>query len=607
MKTYDERSRDIRSKIAQKKRRRKTITTVVSLSCCLVSIVGIMLIPHSEQGTNDTIGHVTSAYSTLIRELERLTDPKRNETIYDGLVMETPEMEDPDMEPPGDPTEGIGGSGSYEEITDDQVQGVTEADLIKRSDSHIYYLRGDTLTVYSIEGGSSRQVGSYTIAADEGASYRVYTNELEMYLSQDCKTVTILTACYDDTQEEKYLYVLSLDVSDPSSIRRAGHTFISGSYKDSRLIGEDLYLFSHFYVDYGADLLDKRAFLPGYGTPESMTYLPMDDIFIPEDPSSAMYTVVSKLDASTLEMEDTLALLSYTGTVYMSQQNIYLTRSYQESATDGDRITMSAMTEISQISYDENGLKNEGAFAVAGSVKDQYSLDEYDGILRVATTIDRSIGIQETYEDRSYTVSLDASTNASLYCIDLYDHSIRASVECFAPEGESVRSVRFKADQAYVCTSIVLSDPVFFFDMSDLDHITCKDTGTIDGYSMSLIDFADGFLMGIGYGSRFDTLKIEIYREDAATVVSHCAYELPNCWFSTDYKSYYIDRENRSIGLGVDQYGRGSRYILLHFDGYELVELLDVALDGSPVTMRAVYIDGYLYMFGDSFLVEKVL
>ena len=151
-------------------------------------------------------------------------------------------------------------------------------------------------------------------------------------------------------------------------------------------------------------------------------------------------------------------------------------------------------------------------------------------------------------------------------------------------------------------------DPVFFFDLSDLDHITYKDTGTIDGYSMSLIDFTDGFLMGIGYGESFNTLKIEIYREGDNSVESHCKYEKNNVLFSSEYKSYYIDRENRMIGLGLTMYGTGatSVYTLLHFDGYELTELIQVPMEGNNAAKRAVYIDGYLYVFGDTFTVEKV-
>ena len=103
-----------------------------------------------------------------------------------------------------------------------------------------------------------------------------------------------------------------------------------------------------------------------------------------------------------------------------------------------------------------------------------------------------------------------------------------AKVERFAPKGETVRSVRFDGDYAYVCTAIQLTDPVFFFDLSDLSNITYKDTGTISGFSTSLVDLGDGFLMGIGVGSLSTTLKVEIYVEGEQGVESYCSYELEN-------------------------------------------------------------------------------
>ncbi|NCA92610.1 hypothetical protein EOM82_05085 [bacterium] len=176
----------------------------------------------------------------------------------------------------------------------------------------------------------------------------------------------------------------------------------------------------------------------------------------------------------------------------------------------------------------------------------------------------------------------------------------------FAPPGEEIRSVRFDKDVAYVCTSTDISafqitDPVFFFDLSDLNNITYKDTGTIEGFSSSLINLGNGYLLGIGRGDQW-TLKIEVYEETEDGVRSVCSYDIYAAEYSTEYKSYYVDRTNQLIGLGVS-----NRYILLLFDGYELVELVNVSLAGDNSIKRGVYIDGYMYMFGSyEYKVEKV-
>ena len=430
-----------------------------------------------------------------------------------------------------------------------------------------------------------------------------------MYLSRDCKTITLMNSCYHYPTEQRYLYILSLDVTNPENIKVNGSCFLTGNYTTSRLVDDTLYIISSLYVSNNANLEEESTFLPGYGTPEDMNYLPMKDIHIPKEPTAAMYSVVTQLNNRSLGVQDSIAMLSYAGEGYMSQNNIYLTRNFTDSKDTESTIFRQDMTEITRLQLNGTGLSAKGSIQLEGSVLNQYSLDEYDGILRVVTTTDRQTGRMQTleYGDYTYFNIEERAINASLYCIDLTDHRICAKVENFAPKGESVQSVRFDGTSAYVCTSIQLQDPVFFFDLSDLDNIRWKDTGTIDGFSMSLVDFADGFLMGIGYGDSFSTLKIEMYREGATTVESHCAYEQEDCWFASDYKSYYIDRNNQLIGLAIqscDDYNY--RYILLHFDGYELVKLLDVPVSGDLYTMRSVYIDGYLYILGDQLQVVAV-
>ena len=172
----------------------------------------------------------------------------------------------------------------------------------------------------------------------------------------------------------------------------------------------------------------------------------------------------------------------------------------------------------------------------------------------------------------------------------------------FAPRGESVQSARFDGDVAYICTAVRLSDPVFFFDLSDYSSITYKESDTITGYSTSLVNFGDGYLLGIGVGETWDSLKIEIYEEGESGVVSVCKYELTDATYAGEYKAYFIDRENRLVGLGVtlDQQEEKECYILLCFDGYQLRRVLDVPLAGVNTQKRAVLIDGCLYLFGEN-------
>jgi uncharacterized secreted protein with C-terminal beta-propeller domain len=402
--------------------------------------------------------------------------------------------------------------------------------------------------------------------------------------------------------------IVSLDVSDPANTRETNRVTVTGKYLSSRVVDGQLMLMTNMLVQ-NPDFSDESTFLPQIDTGDGFKSISADNIVLPETLSSPRYTTVFMLDEKTLEVKGDAAFLSYSQEVYVSRDSIYATSQYTDQVELDDGYTKrEVMTEIARLSYQNDTLTPMGQTTVSGYIKDQYSLDEHEGVLRVVTTTSSS-KFKETITGDNASVTIPSGNRVSgigtaLYCIDITTWETIAKVENFAPEGETVESVRFDGDKAYVCTAVVvqLTDPVFFFDLSDLSNITVKDTGVIDGYSSSLVNFGDGYLLGIGFNNRRE-LKIEVYEEGENGVNSVTAFE-KNVGFSLNYKAYFIDRENQLIGLGVDDWSKdyhGShlRYIILHFDDFQLREVLNVEIEASPDYCRATLIDGYMYILGE--------
>ena len=339
----------------------------------------------------------------------------------------------------------------------------------------------------------------------------------------------------------------------------------------------------------------------------------MENIVCPDKITSKNYTVVSLLDESTLDLNGCAGFLSYSNEVYVTNNAIYATSGSSEDISDTVSVKSKSVTKIACISYGD-AFDVKGAITVDGYIKDRYSLDEYKDILRVVTTTSSFTKKQYNFAgNESFVLNTSDGTSASLYCIDLEAWEVVASVENFAPKGETVRSVRFDKDYAYVCTAVQLTDPVFFFDLSDLSNITYKETGNIEGFSTSLINLGDGYLLGIGRGDSWSSIKVEVYRENESKVESVCSYEIKNGSYSQNYKSYYINRDTGMFGFGYYDYdkhygaGRNNHYVLLLFANGELLELVNTPIDSQPENMRSVYIDGYLYIFGENdFKVVKI-
>ena len=531
----------------------------------------------------------------------------------------------------------IAGEAEYVETTDNQVAGVIEADLFKRTKTHIFYLDYTEMVirVYSVAGEDSRLVSKYQLTSKGDAKFAM-TRSGQLFLSEDGKTLTFISnnsdvISYDTITKKESLSavsVISLDVSDPENIKEKARFEITGSFITARYVGGKILLMSKFNAN-SLNYSELSGFVPQINTGDGFKPVAAEDIIFPEEITSKLYTVVTQLDGESLEFEGAAACLGYSTEVYVSADKVFLTKSYNSkklASGEEDGIHWAKyprMTEILALGYGEEGFKNLGSVSVEGTVKNQYSLDEYGGILRVVTTLGSNSVYYSEGELKEVGGSLDLSnvmmiqntaSNAALYCIDLDTWEIVGEVRNFAPDGESVESVRFDGIYAYVCTAevITFTDPVYFFDLSDLSNITYTDTGVIEGYSSSLVNFGTNTLLGIGYGENRSTLKIEVYAEDGDKVESLCAYERSGYGFSEDYKSYFIDRENGLVGLAVSDQTTGNlkfRYILLAYNGYELVEVENVLFDGyvDIAFARAALADDYFYIMArDQFEFFKV-
>lgn len=611
MKTYEQRTADVSARMKRIKRKRATVTATC-LSVVVVILALVLFVPYNTNPPS-VAGYANSPYYGLIQKINAATYTKpayannfealmssvnRFAPGATGSIMNGGAMDAPTADMWFEAEE----LGEYVEVTDNQVSGVIEGDIFKRSTEYVFYLRDTEVSVYSIAGEDSQLVGSYTVAESmkaeiaEGEHYYYY-DSAELYLSMDC---TVLTLVLDGYHSDigSCTTLVSLDVTDPAHITETNRVYITGSYLSSRMVDGKLLLMSKYRVSYSKDFSDESTFLPQTGTPGAMESVNADDILAPDTLSNVYYTVVCAIDEKSLEINDTAAFLSYSDDIYVSNENIYASRSYTQKKEDGCSRTV---TEISCLNYSGETLEYLGSVTVAGSIKDQYSMDEYDGILRVVTSTNETV--VETNVENAFARIV---RNVSLYCVSLEDFTIVASVEEFAPENETAESVRFDGSMAYVCTAeiITLTDPVYFFDLSDLENITWTDTGTIDGYSTSLIQLGDGYLLGIGYGDSWN-LKIEVYEEYKDSVISVCAYEL-EANFSEEYKSYLIDRENNLIGLAVNYWTGETEYQLLHFDGYELNLIAKTVYGGNAGNVRAFIADGWLYVLSSDFAVTKV-
>lgn len=494
----------------------------------------------------------------------------------------------------------------YEEVTDNQFEGIIEGDLFKRSDEAIFYLDPITLTLYSysIEGENSAELDSFSVTDEFGIPIdKINYYKSVIYLSPDRKSVTVILPQYQKTM------AVSIDVSDPAEMKKSDLLEISGGFITSRMIEGKLLMITGWGIERNPDFSKESEYLPQITWNDETHSLAADDIVYTDEAWRPFYTVMALLDMNSLEVVDSAAVLDYAGVVTVSEENIFLCgalheRSERAGENEGETVYRIAQkSTVFAISHVGGKLEHLGNIKIDGLPTDQYALDEHEGVLRIVAETQEieyvRVEVADGYMGAKTTTDI---RSANLYCIDLETFEIVGSVKSFSPHGEDVTAVRFEGDHGYVCTAekVYNRDPVYFFDLSDPANITYSDTGVIDGYSTSLVDMGGGKLLGIGYGDSNQTLKVEVYEEGEDRVVSVCSFERDFVIFSEDYKSYYINRAEGLVGLMVSN-AYVSEYLLLKFDGESITQIVKqgIRMVGDLDYTRAAVIDGTLFIFAE--------
>lgn len=641
MKSYEQRTENITKKAKRISAHRKAWISLAACACCVAIVCGVLFAPIIHDNPPNIDVYRQSDYFQLIKKISAY-----NEKYYSGDSSLWYEVDlgvpnfgatapGDSATAPGDGAETNSSSVSpsdnkYEETTLNQVAGVTEGDILKRSTNHAFYLKSvwedenngkshivHKISAYKLQGKASAFVGEYLIKPQDGTtfnrSWSVPSSTIEMYLSEDAKTLTVLASCENESGVS-YTCVVSLDVSDPANITENARSYVAGRYLSSRKVKGELLIVTNFYVPRKPDYDKPESYIPSCGAMDAREYWKMDEIYCPDYISNCSYTVVVKMNETDLAVTSKQAVLSYTQDIAVSTEHIFVIRNryqYEQNGNTFDNFNdigeglayHHMVSEIVCLEY-VGTLKNVGCVQLDGKVKDRYCLDEKDGILRAVTETTHSWYYSNYYHGsngQNYDKLTSRVRSVSLHCVDLEKMEVVASVNNFAPQNETVQAVRYNGNQAYVCTAVRNTDPVFVFELSDINNITYKDTGTIPGYSINLLKFGDN-LLGIGYGVTTSILKIELFAEQESDVQSIAQYTQHSCTFSEEYKAHFIDAERQLVGLQFVDFSQPQTknyYMLLQFDGTQFNVLLTQQVYGNAALARAFYDDGF-YLFSDA-------
>ncbi len=269
-------------------------------------------------------------------------------------------------------------------------------------------------------------------------------------------------------------------------------------------------------------------------------------------------------------------------------------------------------TTIHRISISNGEIEYKAQGSIPGSVSNQFSLSEYDGHLRVSSTI-QGWSISSLFSRRE--------TQNNVYVLDM-DLNLVGSLEGLAP-GESIYATRFIGDKCYLVTFKQI-DPFFVIDLKDPTDPTVLGELKIPGYSTYLHPYDETHVIGIGMEGR--TVKISLFDvSDISNPVELSKYEIDNGedgWYwgksyaLNEHKAFLFDKEKNLLVIPAGNYSKQSAYVfdVTIEDGLELKgkimhegeqEKEDEGdyyywYDYGYSIKRSLYIDDVLYTLSDN-------
>lgn len=402
--------------------------------------------------------------------------------------------------------------------TNIQVQGVDEADVVKTDGKYIYQVNNDRIIVAKAYPADEMNIVGIVDFSDKNFTPR------EIYLHGD--VLVAIGNSYEmmngktikDSQVENKMYIrpywrknsvkaIVYDINDKANIKQLREVEIEGDYVSSRMIGSVLYMVSNnyrnIYYDYDGNMEIQTPFYRDSKVSEEYIKVECPQIRYFPDSVESNYMLVAAFDVKKDEKANIQTYLGSGENIYVSKENLYVAvTNYDYEAASRNRIINSLMdkisippvykdyrvTEVYKFSLNGSKMTYLGKGSVPGVILNQFSMDEYNGYFRIATTTN------------SMWYSMDASGN-NLYILD-DTMNICGEIEGIA-KGEEIYSVRFMGDRGYMVTFKTV-DPLFVIDLKDPTKPEILGALKIPGYSDYLHPYDENHIIGFGK----DTIEV---------------------------------------------------------------------------------------------------
>jgi len=380
---------------------------------------------------------------------------------------------------------------------------VEEADIAKEDGSYVYVLHhsGKLMIFSAIDPANISKVGEIELNIPPremvvSGNLVVALGYTAMYAGGGVVGIGGMEPVAADVVDPYYSTIASIvDVSDRSAPKLIREVKLDGSYVDSRLVGSFMHIITSQWltVQVGVppkpELLIPRALdttFTAEGRTDTVVSTDCSDIYMPDPmrfdtwgdyyPLQTTRVITVDLNDLSTSVGSTVALAAWP-TVTASPDRLYL--------ADWDGANDVTALHVFDIATDPSTTSYIGAATFTGMVLNQFSIDEYDGTVRVAATTNRSTPGSDDNDNRVLVFKEDANGISEI-----------GLVTGITP-GESIWSARFVGPRGFLVTYLTI-DPLITVDLSDPTNPRVAGELEVPGVSTYLEAMDDNHLIAVG-------------------------------------------------------------------------------------------------------------
>ena len=547
--------------------------------------------------------------------------------VADEAVLEAPmEAAEPAVAPAPVPgavmgasdvnTASYDGSEKHYSGTNNQVEGVDEADIVKTDGTWIYALNTSKRKVFilSTDGAETKVVGTIKLKTpSEKDTY--WRNYSEMMLYGDRLYLLGTHSDWSENVNEEdrtFTFAETYELGDRTEPKRIASHRLQGDYRTARLVDGKLVIVSDYRIWYWRtwdETMPVSTYCPKVVTnDETVTLLP-DEIYVNPDSDENGFTLVTTIDAADgTELDSHKAVLGGCTNVYCNGADLLISsdewkseQSDEQTASDGRhfvKIVSGSHTNLFRFSIEGGNIEAKASTTLPGTLLNQFSMDEYNGYYRFVVT--RSDSEETIWTDGIDTYEWNSSSDCSLYVMDGGLNTV-GQITNLAKD-ERVQSVRFMGDTAYFVTFRQV-DPLFSVDLSDPYDPTILSALKIPGFSAYLHPFGEGKLLGIGYDADeehgwTENVKLSMFDiSDPANVTEAFKLSVKDVNYTSvqyNHKIVFVDVSTGTVAFPADD-----AYHVFRVEGDSFREIGTIKSgDYWYDDARGLFVDDAFYVIG---------